>query len=470
MADTDEQDDGADGGDSGQSPLEVLKGLQTTTPEARSVAAGLLANLYKGKHGLDTEEQHQMDEYETRAKEARQVLSDARDRLLSKKFDQSQKYFALAAAAGAPTYTNSPGEPLARMATALGQNSQRQSDWEDARDAQALQFQQGMGGIDQGMVQNRLKMIQARRAAEDKLMGESLRTIGTPTSDSANTRNQASADALTALAALRKKQAEHPELFRVTGSRPPSGFEEDPDNPGQLRPIKGGPKDPMTAPPMGSREAVFLNRVLGGANQAVAAIKNITELPVGASTGVLGIGASPGHSLFSSVKGALTNEIASQDVQDYNTMLPGIERNLASIESAGLVPSNTFMGSFGKLELRQGDTQMTKLRKLAEMRQIIEKGLEPSLENPRVQPSQKELIKKIIDMTKQAVPFEHSDITRLQRAQQTNPSTTLNDLIKQKITAKPGAPTAPPVPGSKPKSVTQNGHTYTLNDATGEYE
>lgn len=216
MADIDEQDDNADDGDEagGQSPLEVLKGLQTTAPEGKSVAAGLLANLYKGKQDTDTEEKHQMDEYETRAKEARQVLSDARDRLMAKKYDQSQKYFALAAAQGAPTNTGSPGEVLARMATALGQNNQRQHDWEDTRDAQSLQFQQGMGGIDQGLIQARLKMLQTRRTAEDKLLSDSMRAMGSPTSDSANTRNEASANALSALAALRKKQADHPELFR----------------------------------------------------------------------------------------------------------------------------------------------------------------------------------------------------------------------------------------------------------------
>jgi hypothetical protein len=215
------------------------------------------------------------------------------------------------------------------------------------------------------------------------------------------------------------------------GGKAPAGFEWDPQNPDMLRPIKGGPKDP-NASNMSGRESVYFKRVTSSANEAAATIDNIVQLPVGASSGWAGVGASPGHSIFSSVKGVLTNKMSSDDVQDYNTMLPGIKRNLATIESAGLAPSGSLTENFSGLELREGDTQMTKLRKLAEMRQIIEKGIETNLDDPHVPEPQKDLVRRIIDQVSKSVPFTQNDITRLQRAQQQNPDMTLEQLIKNK--------------------------------------
>lgn len=252
----------------------------------------------------------------------------------------------------------------------------------------------------------------------------------------------------------------------------PSGYEADPNNPGGVRPIKGGPKDPDAPASMGSREATYFNRMLGGANQAIADIKNIVALPIGATTGFFGVGASPGSSLLGSVKGVLTNKVASQDVQDFNSVLPGLERNLASIETAGLVPPQTFANSFSKLEMREGDTNLTKLGKLAQMRQIIEAGLEPAASNPRVSPKQLDFVNKMVSAVREAVPFTRQDVIALRRAQEKNPDATMSDIISQnglgpKTSAKT---TTAAAPASKPKTVVQNGHTYTLNEATGEYE
>jgi hypothetical protein len=235
----------------------------------------------------------------------------------------------------------------------------------------------------------------------------------------------------------------------------------DPANPGAYKPVPGGPHDPNNAA-MGSRESVYHQRMVGSANQALNDIKNIVELPVGATTGTFGVGSSPGASMLSSAKSALLNKVADQDVQDFNSIVPGIERSLATIETAGLVPSNSFTGSFGSLLLRPGDTEYTKMGKLAQMRQIIEAGLEPALSNPRLGKDQKEFVNKMLADLKQAVPFSRNDVTQLRREQEKNPSMTIKDMIAGH---NPGGKAA-----GKPKVVTQNGHTYTLNEATGEYE
>ena len=182
----------------------------------------------------------------------------------------------------------------------------------------------------------------------------------------------------------------------------------------------------------GGREGVMINRVIASANEASAAISNIAQLPVGASAGTMGIGGGPGHSVLASARDTLRNKLASQDVQDYNTMLPGIKRNLATIESSGLAPSGALTEGFAALELRDGDTEITKLRKMAEMRQIVEKGLEPNLANPRVPEQQKKLIRDIIGEVTKSVPYTQSDITELQKRQRKDEKITLTDLMKEK--------------------------------------
>lgn len=183
--------------------------------------------------------------------------------------------------------------------------------------------------------------------------------------------------------------------------------------------------------PWSGREKIFSERILTSANEAGKAIKNITELPVGASSGVFGVGGGPGHSLLGSAKGALTNSMSSQEVQDYNTMLAGVRRNLATIESVGLAPSGALTEGFSSLELRAGDTNLTKLRKLAEMRQIIDAGLEVQLADPAIPDSIKSVMHKVQDTVSKAVPYTQSDVTTLQRAQRRNPDLTLEQLIGQ---------------------------------------
>jgi hypothetical protein len=183
---------------------------------------------------------------------------------------------------------------------------------------------------------------------------------------------------------------------------------------------------------LGGREGVYFNRVISAANESVAGLKNIAELPVGASTGIFGLGASPGTSALGAAASALKNTVAPQVVQDYNTMLAGMSRTLAAIEGAGLAPNGSLTHSMDSIQLRAGDTEVTKLRKLAEMRQIIEKGIEPNLSNPRLPPEQKDFVRSLITQVEDAIPYTQHDITDLQQRQQKNPNITLQQLIAKK--------------------------------------
>lgn len=113
-------------------------------------------------------------------------------------------------------------------------------------------------------------------------------------------------------------------------------------------------------------------------------------------------------------------------------MLAGVSRSLATIETAGLAPNGSLSHSMDSIQLREGDTEMTKLRKLAEMRQIIEKGIEPNLSNPRLPQEQKKFIGDLISQVQDAVPYTQHDITELQRRASKNPQMTLQDLMTEK--------------------------------------
>lgn len=228
------------------------------------------------------------------------------------------------------------------------------------------------------------------------------------------------------------------------GRKAPAGFEWDPEKPDELRPIKGGPKDPNSKPWSG-REKVFAERIMASASEASLAIKNITELPVEASSGILGRGHEP-TGLISSTFAALKNEMTSQDVQDYKTMLAGVKRNLATIETMGLAASGALTESFGALELQAGDSQITKLRKLAEMRQIVERGLDVPLADPAIPDVLKDRMRAYIQEVSEAVPYTQHDVTALQRAGKKNPDITLEALIGTQGLR----PKSPPAADGKP--------------------
>ena len=190
---------------------------------------------------------------------------------------------------------------------------------------------------------------------------------------------------------------------------------------------------------MGNRAEVYFNRVVNAGNEAAAALKNVAELPLSSSTGIMGVlgNAPPANGLIGATKRYLANNMTSQEVQDYNVMVAGIQRSLGAIETAGLAVPGSLTHSMDAVIMKDGQSNMTKMRQLAEIRQIVEKGLEPNLVNPKIPQQQKQLVQGIIDQVKEAVPYTHHDITMLQQAQNKNPDMTMEDYAKQQGLIKP---------------------------------
>jgi hypothetical protein len=234
--------------------------------------------------------------------------------------------------------------------------------------------------------------------------------------------------------------------------KPPSGFVANPAF-DPTKPVSEGNFAFVDArqPVMGARESVFFNRIVGGAKNAQQTIQNIVDMPVGTSAGVFGIGSKPGANIFTAGIDTLRNTVSSQDVQSYNTMIAGLDTNLAQIEGHGLAASDAFRGQYDRLALREGDTEFTRLRKLAEMAQTIQSGLDPYLSNPRVPAQQKQYMADLIAAVRKTIPFTHADVAALEVAPAT---VTLGDLIKARglSNATPGAQPAAPGASAAPKA------------------
>lgn len=214
----------------------------------------------------------------------------------------------------------------------------------------------------------------------------------------------------------------------------PSGYKTLPD--GSLQFIKGGPADPAAKEnaPLGNRESVYISRVATSANETAKDLANIVRQPLTVSRGLFG-GRQQGGSLLAASKETLANAMTSQDVQSYNVLASGIQRNLASIEASGLAPSGSLTHQMDAMTFKDGDTNFSKLQKLAQIKQIAQAGLETTLSNPRIPQQQRTHFQDISNQIDKAVPFSNGDLLDMQSQQAINPNITIQDVLNQKSKA-----------------------------------
>jgi len=183
-----------------------------------------------------------------------------------------------------------------------------------------------------------------------------------------------------------------------------------------------------TSGPMGSREAVYVNRALSSAGLAVRDISNIARGPVSQSSGIFG-GRGQGPSLLDATKEQLANKVTSQEAQTYNVKIAGLQRNLATLESQGLAPSGSLTHQMDAIVFKEGDTNLTKAYKLAEARQIVEGAMDVVTSNDRAPQSAKDLAEKIVGNVKKSVPFTVEDLDNFSNSGK--PNAKIGDFIEK---------------------------------------
>jgi hypothetical protein len=180
----------------------------------------------------------------------------------------------------------------------------------------------------------------------------------------------------------------------------------------------------------GGRESVFNQRVMNAGNEAVAALRNVVRLPL-TSPGIAGYGRHR-TGILDAPKEALSAALTPQDQQLYVVMTGGLQRSLAAIEASGLANVGALSKQMeASIIAQQPDTQMTKISKLAEARQIIDKGMETLATNPRLSKEQLGLVNKIREDVAKAIPWTQDDVIDLINSE--NPKASIGDVMKGKM-------------------------------------
>lgn len=183
---------------------------------------------------------------------------------------------------------------------------------------------------------------------------------------------------------------------------------------------------------MGARNEAYYRRMKIAANEAAQAAENIMRLPITADSGLFG-GMKTYDGILNAPMNVLARKATEQDEQDYQTMWAGVSRNLAAIESAGLAPSGALTHSMDALKFVEGDTNFTKLRKMAEIRQIVEKGMEAHLDDPKLPEEEKQAVRDVIEQMERAIPYTQNDLTELKRSG--SKTATISDVAKGSLSS-----------------------------------
>lgn len=189
----------------------------------------------------------------------------------------------------------------------------------------------------------------------------------------------------------------------------------------------GAPEAAKPGQGMGRVQQMVGRLTLAG-NEVATSAENLMKLGINTDSGWLGL-ASPQHGgILSSMKNALTNVVSKEDTKSYGIMVSGVKRNLAAIEAAGNMPPGSLTAQMDQVELKPGDTQINKLQRMAEIRQISQAGLESILTQPGLSQQQIAQIKGINDRMAKAIPFTQADILNLQQSK--DPHATISNIAK----------------------------------------
>jgi hypothetical protein len=218
----------------------------------------------------------------------------------------------------------------------------------------------------------------------------------------------------------------------------------------QLIPVIGGPADPNTGTPMGARERQAAASVMHSALETAQRLDTIMRMPTGANRGIFN--SHPGTTLLGAMSGNLQWGLSPEEVNDYNTVVTGLARNFAVLESYGrYAPSGAAMQQFETLKLAPNGTETvyTKMLKMADLRNTVENTMHTFLAmNPNVPDSATNMAQRILSSVQESIPFTMNDVVALRAAQDKNPRLPLGEMSRQRQQAPPKAPGATAQPGA----------------------
>jgi hypothetical protein len=178
----------------------------------------------------------------------------------------------------------------------------------------------------------------------------------------------------------------------------------------------------------GSRDAYGFNEIVTtAANEASASIKNIVNMNPDVSTGLFGGRQSTNP--FTAPLDAMTNAITSEDVQRYNVEIANFGKFIAQLQKGGRSVTNYDIAQASQqFAIRMGDSPLTVLTKLAQMRQSAERAIDVRLASPKTPESLKEILRQNKEEITDSIPFTVNDVNSFANKQKG--SQTFTDYIK----------------------------------------
>lgn len=171
----------------------------------------------------------------------------------------------------------------------------------------------------------------------------------------------------------------------------------------------------------GARSQNVVNRVLTSTEDATSGIENLARASVGQSKGLF-------PNLVTTPLSALSRAVTPQDIQDYNATNAGLGRAMGALATGGMAVDEMTQKSFEGLNLNQGDSYITKMRKLAELRQQSQNAIDVQLRSSLLNAEQKTALKVMNTRISAAIPWTVTDVQNLENSG--NPKLSLRDAAK----------------------------------------
>jgi len=241
----------------------------------------------------------------------------------------------------------------------------------------------------------------------------------------------------------------------------------------KLVPLTGGAKDINSPQPMGAVAARYFQNSMNGGLQGATALANVMRQP---STSTVGLFSDlkNGHTPIEALTRNALTAVTPEEDQNLNTIMSGLEQNLAVVDNSGRAPNQTYVEAMSRIKALPGNTVGARFLKLAEARQILENGLQAWEDSASLSNLQKAALQRNLQTIKAAIPFTVEDVqTALSQA---HPAPTIGDKAKSFFGISSGAgasgatgapaPVGAPASGPPPAALAQlqEGHVTTFGN------
>lgn len=154
----------------------------------------------------------------------------------------------------------------------------------------------------------------------------------------------------------------------------------------------------------------FGDIIATASNEAAASLSNLVQMPFDVTSGIFG--GRTTTSLFTAPLDTLINTaITAEDTQRYNAEISNFGKFVAQVQKGGRMVTNADIEKTSQaFRVEEGDKPLTKLTKLAQARQALERALEVRIASPNTPPELKEVYRQNQRDITQAVPFTVKDV------------------------------------------------------------